>query len=68
MKRCILVNIIMFTLALPVSAMEFDAPVVPDDGAQYMPQEITSFGKDLWFIIKSVVLNIKPEIARAAAL
>lgn len=68
MKRCILVIIIMFTLALPVSAMEFDAPVVPDDGAQYMPQEITSFGKDLWFIIKSVVLNIKPEIARAAAL
>lgn len=68
MKKCILSIILMIILALPVSAMEFEAPVVPEEGSSYMPQESKSFGKDLWHIIKTAIYDSKPEIAQAATL
>ena len=68
MKKFILSIILVIVLTLPVSAMEFEAPAVPDAGSAYMPQQTESFGKDLWYIIKSAIYDIRPEIAQAAGL
>lgn len=67
MKKCIISLFLVFVLAMPASAsMEFEAPAVPESGASYMPKETQSFGKDLWYIIKTAIYDIRPEVAQTA--
>lgn len=68
MKKLLLAFLVIIILAIPVSAMDYDAPAVPDAGSDYMPRETESFGADLLYIIKQALFKIKPEIAAASAL
>lgn len=66
MKKWIIVVILIITLAVPVNAAEFTAPEVPDSGAAYMPENAESFGEGLWFVLKTALFAISPEIKRAS--
>lgn len=66
MKKIIILIFIIFILSFSVSAEEYTAPQVPDSGEQFMPAETESFAEGLWFIIKSAVSEIQPNIAETA--
>ena len=66
MRRIILLIIIIATLCIPVSAMEFSPPSAPDAAERYMPESTSSFAKDLWYIIKRAIAELNPHISDAA--
>ncbi len=67
--KCGLILIAVFLfLAVPVSAMEFTAPVAPEDAQKFMPEDTESFGEGLWYIIKNAMGTVGPEIAEASAI
>ena len=66
MRKLIILLIIVCFCTTTVSAMEFTAPPIPESAEDYMPQESESFGKDLWYIIKSAISLLQPSIAEAA--
>lgn len=64
--RKILLTIVLFSaFVIPVSAMEFSAPTVPDVGEKYMPEDTESFGEGVWYIFKSAVSAVQPELAQS---
>jgi hypothetical protein len=52
-------------MVLPVSAMDFQAPDAPDTAQKYIDEETESFSEGLWYIIRSTLSSIKPEIQEA---
>lgn len=68
MRRLILGLILAFSLAVPVCAMEFTAPEVPDSGAYIFPEEPETFSEGLWKILKSAIDLIQPSVSEAAGL
>ena len=66
MRRVLLSILLLVVIAIPVNAMEFTAPPVPEDGEVYMPEENQSFAEGLWFVIGSAVDRLLPEIAESA--
>ena len=53
-------------LAIPVSAVEFTAPEVPESGRDLMPEKPDSFGEGLLEILQDAVKRIRPDLAEAA--
>lgn len=67
--RAILISaVIIFLLALPVSALEIEAPQAPESAEVYLPRESKSFSEDLWYIIRSATETIRPSITEASKL
>lgn len=65
--KIIIIFVILFSfLVLPVSAMEYTAPTAPESAEPYMPPEQESFAQGLWYIIKTALSEINPELASAA--
>lgn len=68
MRKPLLVLTLLAILVCPVKAADISAPSVPENVEQYMPQESVSFGKDLWYIVKSALSEIAPEISNGMAI
>ena len=66
MRRIFLLVLLMTIFAVPVSAQEYIAPEAPQDAQSLMPVEQTSFGEDLWTVVKGAVSKLQPEIAASA--
>lgn len=66
MKYLFRIIILMLLLATPVSAVDFQAPEVPDSGKVYMPNDTQSFSAGLWSIIKEGIAQMKPSFSKAA--
>ena len=66
--RKLLILVLMFAV-IPSTcyAMEFTAPQAPVDAEKYIPEESTSFGEDLWYVIKTAISDLQPSIAEAAS-
>ena len=67
MRKFIIFVIIVLIISVPVSAMDFTAPSVPDEGKEYMPADIPSFGEGLWYVVKSALNKIAPTISESAS-
>lgn len=67
-KRILLLCCIMLCLTVPVHAMEFEPPAVPESGEIYMPEDTESFAEGLWFVICSALETFLPEITNAFSL
>lgn len=65
MRKLLLLTIILCLLATTVHAADFTAPAAPESAQEYMPRESTTFGQDLWYIIKSAIAKISPDIAES---
>ena len=48
MRYVLITLFFIFTLSMPVQAIEFQAPKVPESGERYMPKETDSFAEGLW--------------------
>lgn len=66
MKKIILMFCLVIFLTVPVRAMEFDPPEVPESGEQYMPQDTQTFAEGLWYVIRSAIEQFLPEISESA--
>lgn len=66
MKKCIIWLLLVSILAIPVSAMEFTAPAAPESAQPYMPKEQETFVEGLWYIIKTAIVALEPELADAS--
>lgn len=66
MRRLILIIIIVFTITIPVNAMEFTAPQVPDSGKALLPDEPETFGQGLWKVFTEGIKLVQPALTEAA--
>ena len=64
--KYVIVIILLFSLASPVSALEITPPEVPSDVQELMPQKPESFGQGLWYMIQEAANLIEPALVDAA--
>ncbi|MBQ8768068.1 MAG: stage III sporulation protein AE [Oscillospiraceae bacterium] len=65
MRKLIVLILLAVIFAVPVSAQEYTAPEAPDEALGLMPVERTTFGQDLWTVVKGAVGKLQPELAAA---
>ena len=65
MKKWILIVLLLTFTAMPVSAEEITAPAAPDSALELMPAQTSTFGEDLWYVFKSAVAKLQPDISQA---
>lgn len=63
MKRGILILLLLLSLSIPACATEITAPEAPEEALELMPEESSSFGQDLWYVLTSSVKALEPQIA-----
>lgn len=66
MRKTVILLLLVFFLASPVSAAEFTAPTVPESVEDLMPDRAESFGEGLFMILKDVIPLIRPDLKQAA--
>jgi stage III sporulation protein AE len=64
MKKLILICILLFSMAMPAQAQDLTAPPAPGDAQELMPVDTSSFGEDLWYIFKSALGILQPQISQ----
>ena len=68
MRKLLILLIFISFLVLPVSAMEFSAPQVPEIGEDAMPDTYDTFGEGLWYVIRTALGKLQPSFASACTL
>ncbi len=68
MKRIFVIVCLVLLFAVPVNAVEMEAPEVPDSGKDYMPKEPQSFAEGLWMIVKDSLADIGPAVSDGAGI
>ena len=63
MKKLLLVAVLIWSMGMPVQAEELTAPVPPEGAADLMPMEQNSFGEDLWYVVRTAIGKLEPDIA-----
>ena len=66
MRRGLIFVFLVILLALPVAALDFEAPVPPGDAAEYLPKEADSFGEGLWNVIRESAAVLAPSFTEGA--
>ena len=52
-------------LVVPVNALDYTAPQVPESAEELMPAEIETFGQGLWKVISTAIGKLEPSIVNA---
>lgn len=68
MRKFIIILLLSLTFIQPVFASQFTAPAAPESAQKYMPSEQETFGDGLWYIIKSAISELQPELADASGI
>ena len=66
MRRIVLLILIAGFFIIPVKAMEFTAPNVPEGAEEYMPENTETFSEGLWYVIKTAISKLHPSITEAS--
>jgi stage III sporulation protein AE len=51
-------------MVVPAQALDLTAPPAPKDAQELMSADTNSFGEDLWYIIKSALASLQPQITQ----
>lgn len=62
MKQTLMLCLLLFALSVPAAAEEWTAPEVTGEASALMPEESGSFGRDLWYIIRSALGQVMPNL------
>lgn len=68
MKRFFYIMILLFLCSVPVRAQSLEAPEPPEAALELMPVEQDSFSEDVWYVIRTALEELQPEIAAGARL
>ena len=52
MRKLLLLVLVLMLFSVPTRAAEYTAPEAPEEALGLMPVEQTTFGQDLWTVIK----------------
>ncbi len=66
MKKCVIVILLLLLTSVPVRAMDYTAPTVPESGRELMPAQTESFGQGLWEILQDASRVLTPALAQGA--
>ncbi len=66
MKPLIFLLVLSFVLAGPVQAMEFEAPIAPENVRTQVETPADSFGQGLWNVIKAALCALDSSLVDAA--
>lgn len=66
MKLLLMILLSMVFLTTPVSALEIEAPAVPEAGRQWMPEETDSLSKGLEELVRKAFTALHPDLKEAA--
>lgn len=66
MIRSLLILLLIPFLLLPVNAMEFIAPEVPESGKEWMPYQTESFAQGIGSILKDAAKTLHPQLSSAS--
>lgn len=66
MKKCLILLCCLVLVLMPVSALEYKAPVVRGDGAKLMPEENQSFLDGFLELLENALDQIRPDLWEAA--
>ena len=59
--------LLLISLALPASALEIEAPEVPESAREQMPENTQSFAEGLWELLKKALMTVRPDLREACA-
>ncbi len=65
MKKLILILTLILALSVSAGASELTAPPAPDSVQELMPPQQETFGEGLWFVVKSAIQALQPDLAEA---
>lgn len=65
MKYLLICITLLFGLSLPASASQITAPEPPQRAQQFMPVQQESFAEGLWYVLRSALETVHPDIAQA---
>ncbi len=68
MRKICIVLIILILCVPTVHAMEFTAPDAPDAVQDMLPREATTFGQDLWYVVKKAFAEIAPNLVESSGI
>ena len=63
-KLLIILALVLFVIQ-PVSATTYTAPDAPESAQKYMPPDTQTFGDGLWYVVKSAIATLQPNVAEA---
>lgn len=63
MKKLVLIMMLLLLFAVPVDAVEIEPVEPPDSALDRMPETSGNFGQDLWYVIRSAVFTLRPDLA-----
>lgn len=66
LKRFAILMGLIVCMAVPVSALEYSPPVVPESGRNHMPEQTGSFGEGLLELAETGLHHLIPELRNAA--
>ena len=67
MRKVLILILLLLLVTIQVNALDFVAPTVPDSAQDLMPEEPESFSEGLWFVVKSAIRTLQPQIAKASS-
>lgn len=68
MRKTVIIFFLICLLPITVSAADFTAPEAPAAAEKYMPEEVSSFGADLWYVVKTALGELRPHVKEAAGI
>lgn len=66
MKRILVLVFLLWCIIQPASALEIQAPAVPESGKLWMPEEEETFGEGLAELLEKAFFYLVPELKNAA--
>ena len=66
MRKLILLFLLLYSLAMPVSAMDLTAPEVPEAGLELMPKNTSSFLEGLTELLHNALGKLRPDLREAS--
>lgn len=66
MKRFIFTIILVFSLAIPASALEMNAPELTGQAQEIIPEAPETFGEGLWKLVKAGIAQVRPDLRDSA--
>ena len=65
MRKLVMIVLFISILVVPVNALDYTAPQVPESAEELMPAEIETFGQGLWKVISTAIGKLEPSIVNA---
>ncbi len=68
MSKGLIIAVMILLLAVPAKGEAATAPAPPEQAEKYLPGQYSSFGEDLWYVFKTALGELSPQISRSAGM